>query len=175
MGLIGDGLWLQGPFRLSAAFSSNIPSSSKETVKHFFISSVKALLLWWLPPFDPLYLTSFVLRAIMPNLPYTDQRDGWKLTKLNRTGLCCLRRNNGPPSTTTVSSFLRRLLAAVYSFDHTNSISSCYAACSQRGSSSVNILLSRISAKSTPISFRITAQIASFFSRGRPTPFFLCS
>ena len=40
-------------------------SSSKETVKHFLISSVKALLLWWLPPFDPLYLTSFVLRAIM--------------------------------------------------------------------------------------------------------------
>jgi hypothetical protein len=62
-------------------------SSSKETVKHFLISSVKALLLWWLPPFDPLYLTSFVLRAIMPNLPYTDQRGGWKLTKLNRTGL----------------------------------------------------------------------------------------
>ena len=62
-------------------------SSSKETVKHFLISSVKALLLWWLPPFDPLYLTSFVLRAIMPNLPYTDQRGGWKLTKLNPAGL----------------------------------------------------------------------------------------
>jgi hypothetical protein len=41
-------------------------SSSKETVKHFLISSVKVLLLWWLPPFDPLYLTSFVLRALCP-------------------------------------------------------------------------------------------------------------
>jgi hypothetical protein len=29
-------------------------SSSEETVKHFLSSSVKALLLWWLPPFDPL-------------------------------------------------------------------------------------------------------------------------
>ena len=42
------------------------PSSSKETVKHVLISSVKAGLLWWLPPFCPLYLTSFVLRALCP-------------------------------------------------------------------------------------------------------------
>jgi hypothetical protein len=36
---------------------------------------------------DGHYLTSFVLRAIMPNLPYTDQRGGWKLTKLKPAGL----------------------------------------------------------------------------------------
>ena len=89
-----------------------VASSSKETVKHFFISSVKALLLWWLPPFDPLYLTSFVLRAIMPNLPYADQRGEWKLTKLNPAGLYAYEEVR--------SSF------------HHNLIPPCYAACWQR-------------------------------------------
>src|SRR5271157_2891726 len=140
----------------------------------FFISSVKAVLLWWLPPCDPLYLTSFVLRALMPNLPYTDQRGGWKLTKLNPAGLYAYEEVR--------SSFhhnhillLRCLLAAFRSLHHTNGSSFSYAACLQHGSSSVNILLSLITAKSTRISFRITAQSASVFSRGRSHPFFLCS
>ncbi len=149
------------------------PSSSKETVKHFLISSVKAVLLWWLPPFDPLYLTSFVLRAIMPNLPYTDQRGGWKLTKLNPAGLYAYEELRSSFHHNRIL-LLCRLLAAVHTFRH-HSSSSCYAACSQRGSSSVNILLSRISAKSTRMSLRITAQSASVFARGRSHPFFLCS
>ena len=148
-------------------------SSSKETVKHFLISSVKAVLLWWLPPFDPLYLTSFVLRAIMPNLPYTDQRGGWKLTKLNPAGLYAYEEVRSSFHHNRIL-LLRRLLAAFRSSQH-NAISSCYAAFSQRGISSLNILLSRISAKSTRMSLRITAQSASVFARGRSYPFFLCS
>ena len=152
---------------------SKTSSSSKEDVKHVLISSVRAVLLWWLPPFDPLYLTSFVLRAIMPNLPYTDQRGGWKLTKLNPAGLYAYEEVRSSFHHNLIL-LLRRLLAAVHSFHH-NAISSCYAAFSQRGISSVNILLSRISAKSTRMSLRITAQSASVFSRGRRSPFFLCS
>ena len=90
-----------------------------------------------------------------PNLPYTDQRGGWKLTKLNPAGLFCLRRSTVLLPPQTLSSF--------------------HAAFSQRGSSSVNILLSRMSAKSTRMSLRITAQSASVFWRGRSHPFFLCS
>ena len=99
-----------------------ISSSSKETVKHFLISSVKALL-WWLPPFDPLYLTSFVLRARHAQLTLYRSKGWVEVDQAESYRPLCLRRNNGPPSTTTVSSFLHRLLAAVYGFDHTNSSS----------------------------------------------------
>ena len=148
-------------------------SSSKETVKHFLIPSVKVVLLWWLPPFLSPLSNLFCSPGPLPNLPYTDQRGGWKLTKLNPAGLYAYEEVRSSFHHNLIL-LLRRLLAAVHSFHH-NAISSCYAASSQRGISSVNILLSRISAKSTRMSLRITAQSASVFLRGRRSPFFLCS
>jgi hypothetical protein len=66
--LLSPGLHRRGYFCINRSLTVELirSSSSKGTVKHVLISSVKAVLLWWLPPFDPLYLTSFVLRASCP-------------------------------------------------------------------------------------------------------------
>ena len=129
----------QGPttvFRMS--------SSSAEHVK-YFLPSVKSLVVVasaFLSPLSNLFCSAG---------PYAQltlcRSKGWvEVDQADHTGLDAYED--------TRSSF------------HHNHISFFYAASRQRFISSVNILLSRISAKITRMSLRITAQSASFFLRG---------
>ena len=156
---------------MKALLGPLLPSSSRESVKHFFSHLLGPCRCGGFRRLIPLS-NLFHSPGLVPNLPYTDQRGGWKLTKLNPAGLSAYEE---------VRSFFhhnrilllyrlrRRFVVLIMQY------SPYYAACSQRGSSSVNILLSRINAKSTRMSLRITAQSASVFARGRSVPFFLCS
>jgi hypothetical protein len=107
---------------------------------------------WWLPAKQSLYLTSLVLRALTPNLPYSDQKGGWKSTKLIRIGL-----------------YAHEALRS--SFHHNNN--SLFYTATAIGLADVNFRLSLKRAKITLINLITTAHIASFFFNSCPQQFFV--